>query len=132
MEPLDGHPNELREFVEQHLEAPFEGTVEAKKAVTQSIFEIFPEMEVAAKKKAERARAREAAEAAAAAAESPEADTPDPYHPDVADAASLLDDAHAALRAAGIHVPEDGSMDISVTRMLMDRLGMDSSGLGAP
>ena len=44
LEPLIGHPKELREFIENTLEAPFEGTPEAKKAVTEQIFDQFPQI----------------------------------------------------------------------------------------
>jgi hypothetical protein len=36
-----------------------------------------------------------------------------------------LDDAHAALRRAGIFVPDDGSMDMATAKMLLQRLGID-------
>lgn len=58
LEPLFGHPQELREFVENHLEAPFDGTPEGKKAATQAIFDTFPGLAKAARegvaKKADR------------------------------------------------------------------------------
>lgn len=42
LEPLKGHPKELREFIENTLEAPFEGTKESKEAVVESIMTQFP------------------------------------------------------------------------------------------
>lgn len=86
LEPFDGHPAELAQFVEEHLEAPFLGTVEAKAAATRGIFDTFEGMEETAKKmvaRAEERAAKKAAEEAAAAAEAEEAaaaaDTPSPY-----------------------------------------------------
>lgn len=69
LEPLAGHPKELREFVDQHLEAPFDGTPEAKKAATQTVFETFPGLENRARDLAERAAKRASADG----------ETTDPY-----------------------------------------------------
>lgn len=75
LEPLAGHPKELREFIENHLEAPFDGTPEARKAATEGVFETFPGFKDQAQKIVRRAEERARAAAAASGAD----ETPDAY-----------------------------------------------------
>lgn len=91
LRPLEGHPKELQEFVDNHLEAPFEGSNAGRKAVTQKLFANNPGLEdqvkklVARKEKeaAEKAERRAAAEAAGEVFT--EDETAKTYHPAVED-----------------------------------------------
>lgn len=74
LKPLEGHPKELREFVDEHLEAPFDGTPEAKKAATRTVFDTFPGLEDRARKLA-----------ASAAERAARGETPDSYDDVVGD-----------------------------------------------